>query len=468
MKFDASRFDLTKPRSQVDAQALSAAVTESERKSLTGVQKMKFHDNAIVAPFDKHFSLKDALVHDDEIGTQYFENQLSFGVRMETLKRHLQSKCMHSVFHTLRLVEKTKPDPQVSTKTVVYKDVEVGPYMLEDMMSLTLEEVQDSVKIYQTFSSEGMDLENLTWSHALLLNCCDEDLRRNLSAKLLSIPADRQGGPTTLMLLYMQIMKHSKKTARAIIQQLTKFDMKQVAGEDIDVVNSYITGCIQRLDPMGSSQTNHLPEDIHDIVLDIMLRSSVQLFTDHFRVLQSVDSAILNSPESIMAAASSKFHDLTLSKEWLPTSKSKSSFQGLGGAPRPPATPGPPPTNPAPKDGAQYDKAGRLIDRTPPASGQPATRDRDDGKGTESWCSICNRWGNHGDDGHNAFLENRKKFRAKMKALHEGNNNASDPEGTNQGGANQAQTGGTAPADGRSPGSAMAARMSQLRDPDHV
>lgn len=475
--FAAARFDFAAPRDDAAALAAEAPIDEAGRTALVGVHRMKFRDTAVTSPLESKFSLKDSVVHDsDKIGTAYLESQLSFGVRLNDLKRHIQAKCMQSVFHLITVEIHQVQDPANANAMIDAPRIVEGKYLLNDMLDVTVDEVQESIQLWRRFSTQTVDLENLGWSHELLLNCCDDDLRKNIAAKLLNIPAQRQGGPVTLLLIYQQIMKHTKKSARAIITQLTKFRISSVPGENIDTVNSYITGCMQRLDPMsglGAAQQGirqtYLPLDFNDIVLDIMLTSTVTRFTEYFRILQVMRSPQLDSAESIMAAASTEYHELFVSPEgWLPTKKSGSSFQAQSQNPLLPKS-----TTTTAKTGAtgpEYDRRGNLIDRTPPSTGTSTTRTRGDGT-EEFWCGTCNRWGNHleGAD-HDSFQSKLKAFREKMKKLRKDNNrtpSATPPPVDANAHAAAAPTVPPAPPNkGTVPSSALGIinRMSQLRD----
>jgi hypothetical protein len=160
----------------------------------------------------------------------------------------------------------------------------------------------------------------------------------------------------------------------------------------------------------------------------IMLTSTVTSFTEYFRILQVMLSPHIDSAEAIMAAASTEYHRLLGSDEgWLQTKRAGSTFQAQQ-SPLQQRSAG---TQPTKANGPEYDRRGNLIDRSPPATGSPHTRQKNDGT-PEYWCSTCNRSGNHLDGlDHDAFQSKLKAFREKMKKSRQNKSTDDAPTGTN-------------------------------------
>ena len=221
-------------------------------------------------------------------------------------------------------------------------------------------------------------------------------------------------------------VKTNDSTSRAIIRKLESFKLNKIANEDIDKANAFMRSAIIRL-----RAADRLPPDVHTMIHDVYLSCSVFAFRDHFSTLKTVRSATITDWEALLKEGETIYRELEFDGRWTPRTKRGSSFNASKGTK-------PNSNSQQGKETAVHttDKAGRVIDRVPPKSGEASTRTKD-GK-TENWCGHpkCNRWGNHLTEDHSTWYNNMKAKWKKFK------NNKKDSTKANQSNTNETAASG--------------------------
>jgi hypothetical protein len=374
----------------------SGLMDEAMRASLAPKERFSFYYKAVQG-LDTKFTLTDNLsdIDDASKSSNFMTKTLNFTLLLQEISEHIRSKAMDSVFKVLNI------DPITNT---LIDDTYVN--LLKDHTSVSLEQVKRSVAYYRKRSLKMIDQENMQWSLEFLLNSCDDDLRRFLRSKMMTIDSKYHGGPTIYMILVQEIVHNNDNIARALTLRLENFKVTDVAGENIETVTSLLLAICDRLECCEK-----LPHDITKIILSIIDTCTISRFTNHFTTLYTMKSDILNDYKEILNEATRLYRELRTGprNQWLPVTKSGSVY--VGSLPVNIPSPGSP-SNPLPT----HDRKGQLIDRTPPKGSEPHTRSN--GTSTEHWCGTCLRWGNHLSADHAEWKQKLKDRRKRNSSGH--------------------------------------------------
>jgi len=371
----AARFDRHHQRTPQEAREVTATWTDASRGALTQLERNKLQVTLTKSPLDAPFSANDRLVLSD--------------------------------------------DGQLTVDT--FRGAAVPTFVLADNSMLVTQQhvtqtmVENSNRLYRQFSTVETDLENLRWSHELLLNCCDTNLRQEINDQLLTVDEQCQGGPLTYFLICQQILLISDDSRDALIRQFIKLHMSDIPGEDIQVLHRIVSGYESYLNPLGlppNADGNHIPVNFCRTLLALLKTCSVAEFAEWVRFLVNSSDTVVDDSKALMKRSVTKYVDLNTRGLWLPTSKQGSSFNTRLSDVRK-SDPGKSTT--------------RTIDRNPPATGEPHERFNSDVNKTEYWCSDCpngGRWGNHlSGQGH-------IDFRAAMKTRRDAKKQAKKSDST--------------------------------------
>lgn len=386
----SSRFNLA-PRDHSAALAMGTTATRSDRSALSSDDKRKFY-NAATAKITPTFTLTEETV--DINSGSFLEKNHDVFLQLNRLKQHLASYCMQDVFTLVTDFDPDSGAPDDSNPSSMIN-------FFDNYLDITGEQVERSNTAYRFWGDE-IALENLNWTQDLLINSCAPDLQHEVANKVYAAPEECRGGPLVLYHIIQLTVKTTDRTARAIVNKLQQFKLNKIPGENINTAIAIIRSAVVRL-----RAANRLPSDIHHIVFDIFLSSTVYAFRSHFQTLETMESPKVKDWDSILKEAEKVYQRMEYEGHWLPRNKKGSSFKALGE----------PVAHIAQVQNGKptQDKQGRPIDRNPPKEGQPKERKKDNK--TEYWCSHekCGRWGNHLVEKHDEWYAKLKQKRAKHK-----------------------------------------------------
>lgn len=390
-----SRFN-TQPRDMSTALALGSTIDRKQRPSLTPEERRKLYTTATTAMSPKFKTFEDTL---DIKSETFLEANHDFFIVLQTLRKHLKAYCMDDVFQIITMFDASgTPNDSDPTSLIDY---------ISDYLTVNEAQILKSNHAYRFYGDETA-LENLNWTADFLLNSCDETLHDTVANKIFATPEEYQGGPLVLYHIIQATVKTTEGTTRAIIRKLENFKLSKVSNEDIHKANAFMRSAIIRL-----KAADRLPTDVHKMVYDVYLTCSVFAFRDHFTTLKTVQSSIINDWDTLLKEGETLYRELEFEDRWITRHKRGSNFHAAG-ASKPSRTTRTANTVSSNTD-KTFDKAGRIIDRNPPHSGEPTTRTKD-GK-TESWCGNpkCNRWGNHSTENHETWYQEMKTKWSKLK-----------------------------------------------------
>lgn len=388
--------------------AAAGLITEEQRKDLTSKERLAFYAKAIEG-IEPKFTLKQDLsaITDPTkfVGSDFFAKSLDFNLQVKTLKQHIDRHLMTSVFFILNVEEKHTTLFQNDVRSIVKRD-DKGINLLDDYTSVDLNSVLLSSEYYVTYSDKDIDAENMQWSQELILNSCDDEMKHYLMSRLCLLPPEQHGGPTLFMMLVEQIVSNNEYLSRALITRLNSFKITMIPGENIEQAAAFIKTVCHRLD-----SCQKLPSDAERIVFDIMLTCTVDRFKQHFYTLESAESPKLLTYDGVLREAVRFYTVLhTGINQWLPLEKASSVYNGTG------STNTLPRGQPNQKAKQTHDAKGNPIDRNPPAKGEPTFRPSKINEGRkEYWCSVCERWGSHDDEHHDAWKQRTQDFFKRTK-----------------------------------------------------
>lgn len=385
-----SRFNAAaRPRSS--ALSMGTTVSRADRASLSSDDKRKLYA-AATAKLLPTFVLTEETI-DINSGT-FLEKNHDIFLQLNKLKQHLTSYCMDDVFTLVTAFDPTTgaPDDSDPASLINYFD---------HYLSISVEQVERSNQAYRFWGDE-IALENLNWTQDLLLNSCESTLHNEVANKIYASPEENRGGPLVLYHIIQLTVKTNDRTARAIVNKLQQFKLAKIPGENVNTAIAIVRSAVIRL-----RVANCLPDDMHHIVLDIFLSSTVFAFRSHFHTLETIESPKVKDWELILKEAEKVYQRMEYEGHWLPRNKKGASFKASG-EPITASTQGSHPKK-------QQDKNGTVIDRNPPKEGAP--KERKKGEKTEFWCAHdkCCRWGNHATEKHEEWYAKLVKLRTKFK-----------------------------------------------------
>ena len=173
-------------------------------------------------------------------------------------------------------------------------------------------EVRLSNRYYNQYGTEAT-VENLAWSADRILDTCDDNLRDKVREGLVGVPPLESGGPLVLKLMFDVVMDVDDAALRALTEGIQKIRMKDIPGENIDTLVSYLKGSLLLLKNCGE-----LPTDIIGLLNDIMCSAECNdfkeymkaIYFDHKRRIKVVD------PLEYLKLAESEYRTLYRKGKW--------------------------------------------------------------------------------------------------------------------------------------------------------
>jgi hypothetical protein len=384
-------FDLSQPRSLEAAFGIGATYSRDSRAAMSAADKAKFAKLA-QEPLEHKFTATDfnAIVGTNKILSKSFD----FGAMVQRLRRRLIQFGMLDVF-------------QIPNDIYNYSE-STGPSLTDTLDLLTQYAGMDlmTIKLWTEFILTYMDtmsIENLQFTQTLLLESCDEGLYQKVHNELSTMEAGSMGGPLVFYLITRHTVVLTDKTTRAFVYQLQKTRITDYENEDVNEFAANFSSAARLLEA-----SEKLPDDIRDIAYDSLKVCSVYEFRNHLTILWTTNSHSVRTWEMLLQTAQNLYQELVLKNTWKSAKKKGSAFKATT------ETESPNTANNAATKSKPRPKF--KIDRTPPKQGESHTRARKDGKGDEHWCAKCKdggRWGNHGTDGHDKWVQ---EFQSKIKA----------------------------------------------------
>ena len=430
MPLTDTTFDLT----QSAPQAQSSGWTRTTRSALKDEGLVKFRENfvkkVIKVPLSSNLQVSSYKASEMDNKNNFFNAIASWSASSLRFEAWFRTHFVNNVF----VVQRTVTVPGTGTSGPTTTVEEVGN-LFKIWNSLTLQEVFDSCVLYMNFSTTVLEAVNLNLSWEFLMANIDEDLRYTIIAEVSRFvdinPDAAQSGPMAYYVIANRLIRATDSMAHSVVSGLMGMGLVHFKGENVVDAVSCLRNVLVFLG--HGTKRSKTPPTLMDHIYDVFLRCSNAVFVGYIRNLRDFHSSTVTTPEDLFAKAQDYYNELLIKPNgWIRTTKNRAAF--LAGLPElemaleaeSPHTTFhedfivPTPKDPKGKSGPPggkgkglpvKDRAGRVIDRTPPKDGK-TKRTNADGK-TEFYCSKCpgGRWGSHDDDHHDAWWEKYNKRR---------------------------------------------------------
>ena len=306
--------------------------------------------------------------------------------------------------------------------------------LLTDYKDVSVEDVRASNSYYSRWGADYV-VENLQWSEDRILGTCEVALKGKLREGLTGVPSMEKGGPLAFKMMLDVVMDVEDSSLRSMTGRIKTVRMKDIPGENIGTIASYLKGVILLLD-----NCNSLPTDVLGLLNDVMTSAESKVFCEYMQSIYFAHKRKIKeiTPREYVEFAEKEYRTLYRDNKWnaVKTDPESSFYTGdkeprgsrggrgnggrgrnrwekcvchncekLGHIKRNCWLPG----------GGAYKDSGDDADASsegntlpgansdaisrPPRSGEPRFKTLQNG--TEVvWCGSCSKWGNHLTSGH--------------------------------------------------------------------
>lgn len=451
-------FDLT----QSVPKATTAGYTRDIREKLENDGLVKFRESfvkkLIKTPLSSNLQVSSYKPSEMQDKQNFFYAISQFAQAMLYFAAWFRSHFASNVF-VIQEKYTVPADPNTNPPVLEHEAVrEVGD-LFKIWNNITLDDVFNSCVIYMLYSTTAIEAQNLNVTWEFFMANIDSDLRATVLAEISRFmpqnPDAAQSGPMAFWIIANRIIRSTDALAHNVITGVMAMGLIHFKGEN--VVDCVATLRHVLLFLSYGTPNSKAPPTMMDILTDIFLRCSNPTFVQYMRNLHDFHKSEIDTPEKLFLKAQDYYNNLLLKPNgWLRVTKSRSAFvahipeltasmqsevQFLSDMDTAPSSSTkkntlissdkekPSSTTKEPRVGIDVDRRGNKIDRTPPKQGEPTTRTNPSTNKQEHWCGRCphgGRWGNHDEDGHDAFIAKMKKKREEWKSK---KNAASDKQG---------------------------------------
>jgi hypothetical protein len=272
--------------------------------------------------------------------------------------------------------------------------------------------------------------DDLYDSYLLILNSCDQHLRAQVESKLQTDTDYRQlhnAGPVALKIALDCITIADEDDARKYVNMMADIKLTSIQGEDI---TDYLTQCRGFINRIGDEKRT---SEYYDIILDALRTCTVEQFVQDLQAWVSArevtDSiTVKKDSTALIKYALDRYTQLTARRQWLPTSKGKSTFftpaskkeadskpksdssdkkkkgKKEDKSPGAATTAAPAATTPTSANSAAEKRKMSKWKTTPPVAGETIKWNPDKTKSFK-WCAKCELWTGHDTPGHKELAQ---------------------------------------------------------------
>ena len=287
-------------RSEAKMLRVASIVAKEARQALDNKAFQHLRALATTAPSTTKFILPDPK-SDDEIliRTQTISNSLV------NLLRHLHKYDMFDCFHLVMPLQMAPYGDLLGPQLLLNQFHQ--PVILDiihNYANIEESQVLASITFLRKYG-QYFDLQNLDWSHELLINCCDAILSSKIKERLSGYTIKTQGAPLFLYLMLQLIISTPEEASKPLLTRLDNLKIHQVEGENVLNIVSLVRKAVYSL-----TLVHKLPDDIVDKLFDIFQTSSIKEFNSMFsamKIQRRIDQRTLHvgrfTPEVIFETA---------------------------------------------------------------------------------------------------------------------------------------------------------------------
>ncbi len=303
-------------RSEDEIETGSSQYSRQLRSTVTLKEKL-----SIMKEATKGLDIKMSKIDYERLDENNSESQLESNVEVETfiskIGTHLMRYNMKKIFESFPILE----DPLKSESDRFRNKLSVN--LLESWDSIgddkkyRIKSIGETIRWMKKFVSDSSSsfLEDMEWSHILLMNSMDEELQESVQATLEEkYPVSQQGGPLTFAIMIDKVINLSEGAIEAMIKHLKEYDIKNCSGEDVEKVCRRFKYALKRLENNGS-----LSKDIVSGLFKTFQTTSVEDFNAMFslwkRTIELEGKAKPHYSE-ILNKASVWYRNLKIAGDW--------------------------------------------------------------------------------------------------------------------------------------------------------
>ena len=154
--------------------------------------------------------------------------------------------------------------------------------LFEDYHKLTPEHVANSCAWYNRWSGEKYHAENMNTVFECLQKNTDETLWNKALDDYHRYDRLHQGGPLMFMLILRRQLSNTETAIRSTVDNLKKLRIRDVEGEDVELVCAEIEAVYNALLHSSGPGRNCVPDDLPRDILQVLKSSSVRRFNQMF------------------------------------------------------------------------------------------------------------------------------------------------------------------------------------------
>ena len=223
-------FEAGSDNKEVNNREIGISTKKSEREKLTRKEYEALATQA-KAGIPQAFKMMSI----SESGIQELQGMYDVGLQVENLRDQLKQQDMIDVFTVVsKFTRNRKGFKTASPKAPTYD-------LLRQYNEVTLEVVKENSEFYW-LKGKKYHIENLKWSKEKILNSCEQDLKLKVIEQLVKLEDRFQTGPVAFVLAMRKIMTSTEVSRRAVIIRLEQLRLKQIDGENVSKVASWIRG----------------------------------------------------------------------------------------------------------------------------------------------------------------------------------------------------------------------------------
>ena len=268
-----------KPRSKAAALGNIAKITRDKRRLLSDKDRNRLITE-IETGLPQKFSTVDLNRLQSEDAFQ-LSHTSSLAQQLTAIADHLARYDLLHILNMCPLLNFDETDP------IRYADQGKQINLLEAYDNFTVENSCDTVTWMREYLADEEILDELTWTHNFLLNCCESDNGDGSLYNAVSSEIDRLrkenssciGGPVTFMVILSNIISSSNEALKLLESKLEILKITNFRGENVSTLTTQLTHVINRLE-----QTK-VPKDLVQSLLKVFQTSSNAAFNDAFKSL---------------------------------------------------------------------------------------------------------------------------------------------------------------------------------------
>ena len=303
-------------RSQDEIKTGASQYSRQLRSTVTLKEKL-----SIMKEATQGLSIKMSKIDYERLDENNSESQLESNVEVETfiskIGTHLLRYDMKKIFESFPILE----DPQSSEGDRFRNKKTVN--LLESWDSIgndkryKIKKIGETIEWMKKFASgsSASFLEDMEWSHILLMNSMDEGLHEAVHATIEEeYQVSQQGGPLTFAVMIDKVINLSEGAIEAMVKHLKEYDIKKCVGEDVEKVCRRFKYALKRLENNGS-----LSKDIISGLFKTFQTSSVEDFNSMFALWKrTIELEGKPKPHytEILSKASTWYRNLKIAGDW--------------------------------------------------------------------------------------------------------------------------------------------------------